>query len=81
VDTHGRESLALYPNPASDHVTLTCDEPVRMVVIRNADGRTVYEGTFGTEQVTIPVNKLCSGVYTITIQTMNGTVTRKFIKL
>jgi len=80
VDPHARE-LVLYPNPASDRVTLACDEPVSRVVIRNAEGRTVYEGAFDSEQITIPVKHLRSGLYTTTIQTKSGMVTRKFVKM
>ena len=74
-------AINLYPNPAYDHLTLACDETVRMVTIRDVEGRIVYEGSFGEEQVIVPVNSLRAGLYTITIQTENVTTTRKFVKL
>ena len=80
IDPHSA-ALSLYPNPATDHLILTYNEPVNQVFIRDLEGRTVYSGVFENEQVTVPVNQLRAGIYTITVQTTNSTVTRKFVKM
>jgi len=79
IDSHD-QALSLYPNPATDHVSITSDAPIRSVEIRDIAGRTVYSGTSDDTTVTISTRHLPKGVYMATIRNKNGTFTRKLVR-
>ena len=63
-----RKELAIYPNPASNSVTLQFAEIVQNQTVKfyNAVGKMILKNTFnGVKKVTISVNHLPSGVYYI----------------
>ncbi|RYZ48428.1 MAG: Omp28-related outer membrane protein [Sphingobacteriales bacterium] len=79
-------SVKLYPNPASDVVTLEMDiekaQRVELAVI-NSIGQVVYtkgaaQLNAGSQSINIPVNNLPSGMYSLIIKTENGNVAQKF---
>jgi len=68
----------LYPNPASDVLTLQSPETVRYIRIRDLSGRIVLETR---ETKPIPVSDLVEGIYLLQAETEGGTIqTLRFIK-
>lgn len=68
---------ALYPNPATDEVTISFKSPgVHQVTIFNALGRIVSESTLTGESGVIDISALSKGVYLI----KSGSQTRRIIK-
>ncbi len=61
----GINILKLYPNPATDHITLHNgnDKKLGTVIIFDASGNKVYRNFTGNNQTMIDVNNLPSGVY------------------
>ena len=72
------ENFKIYPNPAT--IKLNIDIPnsdVSKISINNYIGQTVYKGI---NQTQIDIANLQSGLYFITIELGQKTITQKFIK-
>ena len=80
IDEHSESSLQLYPNPATDKVTVSHPTPIRYVEVRNAEGRTIYTASPDTETFEIQTTNWASGVYIITTHTNETVFTRKIVK-
>jgi hypothetical protein len=74
--------LTLYPNPASNHLTLQFDVvATRSVEIYNLLGEKLYSSKVNTTNLNIDIQPLKTGVYFIkTTDENNNTSTNKFIK-
>ena len=81
----GVQSFRIYPNPATEEATVLFDLDKSASVTINvydALGRIVYtvpaqQMNNGTQQVTVPVASLASGVYNVVLSTGNGSVTER----
>ena len=71
--------VAIFPNPAESHITLSAKEQILAVTIHDIHGQElmVRNGT-GTE-TTIDTKDLPSGIYVVTVTLPSSTVTRKLI--
>jgi hypothetical protein len=71
--------VAIFPNPAESHITLSAKEQILTVTIHDIHGRElmVQNGT-GTE-MTIETKDLSSGIHVVTVTLPSSTVTRKLI--
>ncbi len=78
------KSLTIYPNPVKDILHISNEDiAIQSVKIMDLSGRllkTVSLSELNT-QVEIPVGELFAGTYFVIIQTEQGTVTRKIIKI
>ncbi len=62
--------ISVYPNPASDMVTISSKESIEGITIVNVLGKTVYTRTaYGKEEMTIDVSQLEAGMYVIRVAT------------
>jgi hypothetical protein len=69
--------LQLYPNPATDMITVRYDRKIKEVVLMDIDGRFISR----TDQNTISVKSLAPGMYIIMITDHNGAKARApFVK-
>jgi hypothetical protein len=81
-ETHGNASLQVYPNPTTGELRIETgdmryeiyDVYGRMIVIPN-------EAQRNEESITINISRFPAGIYFITLQTEQGIVTRKIIKI
>jgi hypothetical protein len=75
-------SIQLYPNPVSQSMTLDAGyQLISEIRILNILGEQVYANkTAGLNKVEIPASQLPAGVYSITITTKNGSMTKSFMK-
>lgn len=81
------EDLTVYPNPASEltnvKLTLTGDEDV-IVVVRDLAGKTIQTintGKYaaGSHNISINLDGMAQGLYTVTVSAGNSSVTQKMI--
>lgn len=71
-------SLTLYPNPTSDFVTIKIDQQdLKSITMMDSYGKYI----FTSFDSSFSVKGLNSGIYFIVIQTTEGTVVRRLIKL
>lgn len=75
-------TLSVYPNPATDVVTVNAAAAVRSVSIYSLDGalarRVDFDGTDAA--VALDVDNLAAGHYIITVETVSGTAAQRLIK-
>lgn len=75
-----KNKLAMYPNPASDVLTLQAGAAIEKLTVYNMLGQLVIDAQPGTDNVNVNVSQLQSGTY-IVKATVNGAVsTQKFIR-
>ena len=71
--------VSIYPNPASDNVTITSDKQIQMVTVINNLGQSVLTVTPDSKVVLLDVSKLTNGVYFIRTSSEEGQTTSKLI--
>jgi hypothetical protein len=64
-------NIKMYPNPATDILTLNAQENIEKIQIFNALGQNVWNQTTYNTEINIPVSNLSSGLYIIKA-TING---------
>ena len=69
---------AIYPNPATDHITINTSDNVQRVEIFNMQGQLVKMEV--GEVNSVSVKDLANGLYTLKLTTDNGTSMHKIIK-
>jgi hypothetical protein len=77
-------SQALYPNPASDEVTVdlgsdSLESQVHSLKLVNSYQEVMYEKTTKKTQITIPVSKLPEGTYYLNIKNKDGILQRRVL--
>ncbi len=75
-------NFKIYPNPANSmlNVKLEMINEATSIEITNALGQRVFSTNTLTQNVTISINNLLSGMYYLSVKTKDKTVTKKFIK-
>jgi hypothetical protein len=83
LDTKSSYGTAnVYPNPATDHLTVTCTEVISNIVIFDTSGRTLINMNYISGGSTIvDVSTLAAGVYPMMMTTSRGDQWHKLIKL
>ncbi len=75
--------IAVYPNPATDNITLQAEQPLNVehIVLMDLSGKAVYQlvpsGTFTT--ATIPVSQLATGMYLLQLNIDGQLTNRKVV--
>ena len=68
-------AVRLYPNPVKDELRINAED-VRSVLIHSVEGKEVYVG----DSAIISTINWFSGVYLVTINTVQGSITKKILK-
>lgn len=87
-ELEGLNNVVLYPNPANDELNIdfSLDNAADInIAIVDLAGKTIATKSMnntakGTQTVGFNTTDFASGVYTVTIESTNGKLTRKFIK-
>jgi len=69
--------IMLFPDPATNNLTITSSEKITKVIITNYLGQVVHSEEFNADKVNINVTALSAGVYLVKI---NNSVQKKFVK-
>lgn len=77
IDNAENVTFGIYPNPATDRLSIICNEAVREVSVMDVSGRNVM--TLNNTN-SIDVRTLAAGVYMLRVATENGVATQKFVK-
>lgn len=77
IDDVENVTFSVYPNPATERLTINCNEAVREVSVMDVAGRTVI--TLNNTN-SIDVRALAAGIYMLRVATENGVATQKFVK-
>lgn len=76
-------SFHLYPNPATDFVTITANDTIKVNQIKVYDltGKFIDQQDFKNEEnIRLNVEKFASGTYLLHLQTDKGLAVKKLIK-
>jgi hypothetical protein len=79
-ETYTTPSFALYPNPASNMLTLEGIGDRGLIEILDLSGRVTFSQMYHQPTLTIPVHSLLNGVYILCVSTEKGPFIKKFIK-
>jgi len=80
VDENESTSLVVYPNPATDRLTIESEEVIRQCEIYDLTGQLVETLENASERMEISVEALPAGIYLVKLVTDRFTPTRWFIK-
>lgn len=72
-------SVAIYPNPANEFITLTNLPSHGTVTILDATGKAVYHSVINTTQGVIDISGFASGVYSVLVRDNGRVANRKFV--
>lgn len=74
-------SVSVYPNPATESVTLTFNEPASQVTVLDITGRIMFTGVnVSGNHLRIDCSDFPAGIYFVSVSSETGKSTRKFIK-
>ena len=80
VAENGTNPVAVYPNPATSHVSVLCDSAVEQYEIYDMTGALLFRQEAGNNRLDIDVQELPSGVYFLTLRTKDMVMTQRFVK-
>jgi hypothetical protein len=80
VDENESISLVVYPNPATDRLTIESEEVIRQCEIYDLTGQLVETLENASERMEISVEALPAGIYVVRLVTDRFTPTRWFVK-
>ena len=72
-------SLNVFPNPASDRISVECETEMRRVTLCNALGQQVLRVNPNAPQAELQVAGLPRGLYLLRVETAGGTAVRKVV--
>ena len=73
-------NVKLYPNPATDKLTVEMENKFNTLEVTNTLGQTLYRAAVTDNQMQIDVSGYSAGMYYVKLQGDNGMVTKKFVK-
>ena len=83
-ETLSSSDIALYPNPASQLLTMeiTSNHRIGSIEILDLQGRTIHVQAYNSSngKYQIPVSEISNGIYFISINTDQGNITKRFVK-
>jgi len=71
------EEILVFPNPATDYITIVSPSEIKKISIVNCIGQVVYESKINDINIQINTSNLYSGIYIIRIETAIGVETYK----
>ena len=73
------KQLQLFPNPASDRISVECETEMRRVTLCNALGQQVLRVTPNAPQAELSVSGLPRGLYLLKVETAAGSAVKKVV--
>lgn len=76
-----KKELILFPNPVENELNINASSIIRSVKVFDIRGRQIFvRNNYNASTIQIPAGAWSKGVYTVTIQTEDKTITEKVIK-
>ncbi len=73
--------LTLYPNPATNTITLEAETELKEIEIIDISGKSVLQKqALSTNKITLNIERLPSGIYLVKAKTTQGILMKKFMK-
>jgi hypothetical protein len=72
--------FSYYPNPVTDHLTISSNESITSVILYNLLGQQIMKNEFQSQEVKLNMSGLLQGTYIAKISSNNTTKTIKVIK-
>lgn len=69
----------LYPNPATNFVSIRFEKPIQSVTILNELGQVIVEQKANTTELTVSTSDLSKGIYFVRIETTSGIQIQKLL--
>jgi len=80
INETAKNEVSLYPNPASNYVTLTSIHKITRITLTNYIGQIIYvEDVNGDTRVELNTNSYPTGVYLVKIETESGVATKRVV--
>ena len=79
VDEICSHEVGIMPNPASEQVSVVCDEAIRRVACYDLNGRRLFESQHDSANVGIDISALRPGIYFFQIETDSSVQMKKVI--
>ena len=79
IISHNGNSIRIYPNPATEVITVSSNQDIQFVRIFNSTGKQVLDREPDSEQVQLHVASLDAGVYLLQVGTKSRVSTKKII--
>ena len=81
MKTGGQQEILIYPNPATDVITLNMPSAEQTkIIIYSVSGNQVYSREMNGTNLTVPVKQLPAGIYTVQISQGGTLYTHKLVK-
>ena len=61
----GKQSMAVFPNPAKNYITVTGLNSIGKITIFNTSGISVFVANTSASSITIPLSKIAAGLYIV----------------
>ena len=72
-------SVSIYPNPATDQITVSSEEEITELEILDQVGKAVFYQNSGKNSLTLNTSAYPSGIYFLRVRSANGMSTKKLI--
>ena len=79
-DNQSLKNLSVYPNPATNVVTVNNNEAVSLITVSNMLGQKVLSQLANASNVPVDITTLAAGTYILQVYTAQGTATVKVVK-
>lgn len=79
IEENTLKYISLYPNPAKEKINITSDIELYNLYIFNSEGRQIMNQNYVTENYSIDVSALNSGLYLLILNTEKGKLKSRFI--
>jgi len=80
VNDFNSAKLAIYPNPMTTNVTVSCKTEIQHIIITNVLGQVVLTKQLNSNQVVLDVSGLSNGLYLLTANASGKQITAKIVK-
>ena len=76
-----KSNILIYPNPATDELTIKTDEQYNSYTISNNLGQQMLQADLQVKETKLSIKSLPSGIYYLSLEGESGTAVRKFVKM
>lgn len=80
INDLNKTEIRIYPQPATDQLTVQTDCTIETIRILNLQGELVMEQLVNTKSFTLPLSTIESGIYLVEVKTQKGLKVQQIVK-